>query len=153
MAGVGTELLRLEYPAPSDDDVAQPRLPRAQHVGVEHEVEGGGDAARDRELQQHLRAVRGAAAAGGRGASYRAQMLLKLAVARRVTTAFYLVLDADVLCTRKTGLRDIIVGGRGIFQAEELGTNTRHRREWWDAAGALSSRSVASRSSSSISAW
>ena len=77
------------------------------------------------------------AAAGGRGASYRAQMLLKLAVARRVTTAFYLVLDADVLCTRKTGLRDIIVGGRGIYQAEELGTNTRHRREWWDAADAL----------------
>ena len=72
-----------------------------------------------------------------KSASYRAQMLLKLAVARRVTTAFYLVLDADVLCTRKTGLRDIIVGGRGIYQAEELGTNTRHRREWWDAADAL----------------
>ena len=92
------------------------------------------------------------AAAGGRGASYRAQMLLKLAVARRVTTAFYLVLDADVLCTRKTGLRDIIVGGRGIYQAEALATDARHRREWWDAADALLDAKGSSSKSSSSSA-
>ena len=40
------------------------------------------------------------------------QQLVKLAAAEMVTTPFYLTLDADVICTRRVTLEDLLPGGR-----------------------------------------
>jgi hypothetical protein len=45
---------------------------------------------------------------GGRGANYRMQMLIKLAMARHVRTAHYLTLDSDVFAKRPFGLAEVL---------------------------------------------
>jgi Family of unknown function (DUF6492) len=44
------------------------------------------------------------------------QQLVKLAVAPRLATPFYLTLDADVVCVRPTRYDDLVRDGRGVVQ-------------------------------------
>ena len=57
------------------------------------------------------------------------QQLVKLSVAERVATPFYLTLDADVLCVRPTGYNDLVRDGRAIVQ-----TTPPNHPEWNDDA-------------------
>jgi Family of unknown function (DUF6492) len=45
------------------------------------------------------------------------QQLVKLAAARRVSTPFYLTLDADVICVRPTAYEDLVRGERAVAQS------------------------------------
>ena len=99
------------------------------------------------------------AVGGGRGANYRMQMLTKISVASLVRSDFYLVLDCDVLATRRTQLTDLVPnpnsnphpnphphphpnpnpnpnqvrGGKALYAAKPF-EYERHRRTWWTAA-------------------
>lgn len=42
------------------------------------------------------------------------QQLVKLAIAKKIETAFYLTLDADVICTKPVRYSDIILGGKAL---------------------------------------
>jgi hypothetical protein len=44
------------------------------------------------------------------------QQLVKLAIAERVATPFYLTLDADVVCVRPTSYDDLVRDGRALVQ-------------------------------------
>ena len=44
------------------------------------------------------------------------QQLVKLAIAERIATPFYLTLDADVICGRPTRYEDLVVEGRALVQ-------------------------------------
>jgi Family of unknown function (DUF6492) len=57
------------------------------------------------------------------------QQLIKLAVAERVATPFYLTLDADVLCVRPTRYDDLVRDGRALAQVTKP-----HHPEWNDDA-------------------
>jgi hypothetical protein len=57
------------------------------------------------------------------------QQLVKLAIANRVATPFYLTLDADVICVRPTRYEDLVVGGRALVQ-----TSPPNHPEWNDDA-------------------
>ena len=72
------------------------------------------------------------AVGGGRGANYRMQMLTKISVASLVRSDFYLVLDCDVLATRRTQLTDLVRGGKALYAAKPF-EYERHRRTWWTA--------------------
>jgi hypothetical protein len=43
------------------------------------------------------------------------QQVLKLAIAKRVTTYFYLTLDADVICSKEVTYHDLIQNNRGVI--------------------------------------
>ena len=70
---------------------------------------------------------------------YTKQQIMKLAAAARVSTEYYLTLDADVLCVRPTGYDDLIRGpsatssGRAVVNMTPL---SRHR-DWFKAADHL----------------
>jgi hypothetical protein len=57
------------------------------------------------------------------------QQLVKLAVANRVGTPFYLTLDSDVICVRPTRYDDLVRDGRALFQ-----TSPPNHPEWNDDA-------------------
>jgi hypothetical protein len=57
------------------------------------------------------------------------QQLVKLAIADRIATPFYLTLDADVICVRPTRYEDLVIGGRALVQ-----TTPPHHPEWNDDA-------------------
>jgi hypothetical protein len=57
------------------------------------------------------------------------QQLVKLAIADRVATPFYLTLDADVICVRPTAYDDLVRGGRALVQ-----TTPPNHPEWNDDA-------------------
>ena len=57
------------------------------------------------------------------------QQLIKLAIAERVTTRFYLTLDADVICVRPTRYDDLVPDGRAVVQ-----TARPNHPEWNDDA-------------------
>ncbi len=57
------------------------------------------------------------------------QQLVKLAVAERVGTPFYLTLDADVFCVRDTRYADLVPDGRALVQ-----TSPPNHPEWNDDA-------------------
>jgi hypothetical protein len=57
------------------------------------------------------------------------QQLVKLAIADRVATPFYLTLDADVVCVRPTAYDDLVVDGRALVQ-----TTPPNHPEWNDDA-------------------
>jgi Family of unknown function (DUF6492) len=57
------------------------------------------------------------------------QQLVKLAIADRVATPFYLTLDADVICVRPTSYEDLVRDGRALVQ-----TTTPNHPEWNDDA-------------------
>jgi hypothetical protein len=57
------------------------------------------------------------------------QQLVKLAIAKRIATAFYLTLDADVICVRQTRYRDLVREGRALVQ-----TSPPNHPEWNDDA-------------------
>ena len=73
------------------------------------------------------------AAGGGRGANYRMQMLTKISVASLIRSEFYLVLDCDVLATRRTQFTDLVRDGKAVYAAKPF-EYERHRRGWWVAA-------------------
>lgn len=73
---------------------------------------------------------------GGRGTNYRAQMILKLGVAKFISTALYLVLDCDVFATRRTTFNDLVAHGKGIFMDARY-PYSRHNPSWWKAADGL----------------
>jgi hypothetical protein len=70
---------------------------------------------------------------GGRGTNYRMQMLTKIGVAQLVNTTFYLVLDCDVIATRRTTYADLVPGGRALIIGEQYPYH-RHEARWWEAA-------------------
>ena len=57
------------------------------------------------------------------------QQLVKLAIADRIATPFYLTLDADVICVRPTRYDDLVVDGRALAQITKP-----HHPEWNDDA-------------------
>lgn len=57
------------------------------------------------------------------------QQLVKLALAERVRTPFYLTLDADVVCVRPTRYSDLVPDGRALVQ-----TTPPNHPEWNDDA-------------------
>jgi hypothetical protein len=57
------------------------------------------------------------------------QQLVKLAIAERIGTPFYLTLDADVICVRPTRYEDLVVDGRALVQ-----TTPPNHPEWNDDA-------------------
>ena len=64
---------------------------------------------------------------------YTKQQVMKLASAARIRTEWYLTLDADVICTRRTGYADLIRDGRALVNMTPLG---RHR-DWHEDADRL----------------
>ena len=64
---------------------------------------------------------------------YTKQQIMKLAAAARVSTEYYLTLDADVLCVRPTGYDDLIRDGLAVVNMTPL---SRHR-DWFKAADHL----------------
>lgn len=64
---------------------------------------------------------------------YTKQQVMKLAAAARVRTEWYLTLDADVICVRRTGYDDLIRDGRALVNMTPLG---RHR-DWHEDADRL----------------
>ena len=57
------------------------------------------------------------------------QQLMKLAIAEWIATPFYLTLDADVICVRRTRYDDLVRDGRAVAQ-----TTKPHHPEWNDDA-------------------
>ena len=57
------------------------------------------------------------------------QQLVKLAIAERVASPFYLTLDADVICVRPTRYDDLVRDGRALAQVTPP-----HHPEWNDDA-------------------
>jgi Family of unknown function (DUF6492) len=57
------------------------------------------------------------------------QQLVKLAIAARVVSPFYLTLDADVICVRPTRYGDLVHEGRAVAQITKP-----HHPEWNDDA-------------------
>ena len=58
------------------------------------------------------------------------QQLIKLAMAEKVETNFYLTLDADVVCLRQVGYDDLIENGKAITNTRE---EDRHP-DWYESA-------------------
>lgn len=56
----------------------------------------------------------------GQPSGWHIQQLLKLAVAWRITTPFYLTLDSDILCCRPFHLGDLVRDGRALTGMESL---------------------------------
>ncbi len=85
----------------------------------------------DRELapEAHGREARGLNHVSG----YTKQQIMKLAAAARLRTEWYLTLDADVICVRRTGYDDLIRDGRALVNMTPLG---RHR-DWHEDADRL----------------
>lgn len=65
------------------------------------------------------------------------QMLLKLAVAKELSTEFYVTLDCDVLLTQPLAFSDLVRNGRGVILGEVFPYATRHSESWWAAADDL----------------
>jgi hypothetical protein len=61
------------------------------------------------------------------------QQFVKLAVAERVESDFYVTLDADILMTRPTRFEDLVVGGRALTRS----TNRAVHASWWRASAEL----------------
>lgn len=62
------------------------------------------------------------------GIGWRKQQFLKLLVARRVESPFYLSIDCDHLLTRPLSHFDLVVGGRSVVTPEPRA----HHEGWWD---------------------
>jgi hypothetical protein len=83
------------------------------------------------------------------------QQLVKLAIAERVETAFYLTLDADVICVRPTAYDDLVCDGRALVQvsppnhpewnddAERVLALPRSGRQWGVTPALFSAEAVA----------
>lgn len=59
------------------------------------------------------------AARGERVSGWMIQQLLKLSIARSISSSFYLTLDADVLCVKPTTVDSLVVAGRGIANVRD----------------------------------
>jgi hypothetical protein len=60
---------------------------------------------------------------------WRIQQMIKLAIANRVESGFYLTLDADVICVRPIEPADLFIDGRAVANLEEPS-----HRDWYEAA-------------------
>jgi hypothetical protein len=56
------------------------------------------------------------------------QQLIKIAIAEKITSSFYLTLDADVICTRVCHYSDFLKEGRAVCNLEKEGS---HFLEWY----------------------
>ena len=54
------------------------------------------------------------------------QQLIKLAIAERVRSPYYVTLDADVICVRPTAHEDLVIDGRGLCQLDDAD----HHANW-----------------------
>lgn len=61
---------------------------------------------------------------------WRVQQLLKLAIAERVNTPFYLTFDQDIFCTHPLSEDNLLPGGRALLQREK---KTVHKK-WWQSS-------------------
>lgn len=61
---------------------------------------------------------------------YALQMALKLVVAQRVTTKYYITLDADNIVVGPLDLTELFPGGKGVFAAEPRSIHP----HWWDGS-------------------
>ena len=121
------EPLRTCYVVAPDDDAA----------AVRGQVPGGRYAVvRESEVIPEIRRFRAAARlraklrlVGPPIHGWYVQQLVKLAVADRIETPFYLTLDADVICVRPTRYEDLVVDGRALVQ-----TSPPNHPEWNDDA-------------------
>jgi hypothetical protein len=69
----------------------------------------------------------------GAAAGWTKQMILKLAIANRVDTDYYLTLDTDVFLTKKLSGADILQEGKLVYQKE----NPRTHKKWWRSSAHL----------------
>jgi hypothetical protein len=58
------------------------------------------------------------------------QQIIKLAIAERVESAFYMTLDADVICTRRVDAGDLVRDGRAMVNV----TSEDYHPDWYDWA-------------------
>ncbi len=66
-----------------------------------------------------------------RPSGWSVQQLVKLAIAARVDTEFYVTFDADVICIGDVSYEDLVVGDRGVSNRRE---EAQFRPEWYDWA-------------------
>lgn len=57
------------------------------------------------------------------------QQIIKIAIADKIETDFYLTLDADVICTRPTFFEDLVKEGRAVCYIHPTERNT--QRDWY----------------------
>ncbi len=67
------------------------------------------------------------------------QQILKIAASKLVDTAFYLTLDADVVCCSPIDFHKFVQQGRGIVQKDsKAGASSRfNRAQWWSSSAAI----------------
>lgn len=63
-------------------------------------------------------------------AGWYVQQIVKLAIAERIETPFYLTLDADIMCARTVRVDDLVVGGRGVVQVARDAIHS----DWYEQA-------------------
>ena len=66
-------------------------------------------------------------------AGWTKQMILKLAIANRVETDYYLTLDTDVFLTKPLSGADILQEGKLVYQKEDPRTH----KKWWESSACL----------------
>lgn len=57
------------------------------------------------------------------------QQLIKIAIADKIETDFYLTLDADVICTRPTFFEDVVKSGRAVCHIHAVDKNI--QKDWY----------------------
>jgi hypothetical protein len=83
------------------------------------------------ELTSYRRLLRDVGAATGAGSGWFIQQLIKLAIAKRVSSAFYLTLDADILCVREARYTDLVRDGRATAVVYRSDKDVHGGWYWW----------------------
>jgi hypothetical protein len=83
------------------------------------------------ELPLYRKILRRVGIATGAGRGWFVQQIIKLAIAKRVTTPFYLTLDADVLCVKEVKYDDLVRDGRGIAVVYHSDKDIHGGWYWW----------------------
>ncbi|KAJ9452281.1 hypothetical protein DIPPA_26524 [Diplonema papillatum] len=92
--------------------------------------------ATDFSVLERLLPKRETSATGGRGAGYRASMILKLMASKHVKSKFYITMDTDVFLKRRIGpVGSLTPSGKAVIQGPDLAG--RHRQSWWSSSLAL----------------
>ncbi len=64
---------------------------------------------------------------------WRKQQVVKLAIANRIRTRFYITFDADVICLKPLRESDLVIGNRALMQYEQRAQHPK----WWKASARL----------------
>lgn len=83
------------------------------------------------ELLDYRKILRRVGTSTGAGSGWFIQQLVKLSIARVVSTPFYLTLDADVICVKRVGIRDLVRDGRGIAVVYRSDSDVHGGWYWW----------------------